>query len=158
MPARRASCLHVDGYVALTIKGTDITCVFAVVDDMQDVGRLGPTDTLQVNRELGADWPFRHVKRHCCRFDQMGTELLLCTIFNEKTMRAAEVVGRLDVEFKLPRCIGFGFRNFIGGFLIASPAHSAAGDMRPVELVSFARLEALAADLDRFANTGKMRG
>src|SRR5205807_7313265 len=57
MPTRRAGRLDRDLDIALAVEGAGIADIAVVVDQMVDVGGLGPADALEMHREGGAHRP-----------------------------------------------------------------------------------------------------
>src|SRR5262245_62604196 len=63
VPAGLAGRLHDHLDVALAVEAAGIADIGVVVDDMHDVGGLGPARALQVNAELGAGGSAANIER-----------------------------------------------------------------------------------------------
>src|SRR5882724_3301505 len=93
VPAGFAARIHDHFDVALAVEAAGIADIGIVVDDMQDVGRLGPARALEMNAELGADRPAPDIERQRRRLDPERSALPGVTAhIDEEAVRAAEIV------------------------------------------------------------------
>src|SRR5262249_22028269 len=127
VPAGLAGRLHDHLDVALAVEAAAVADIGVVVDDMHDVGGLGPARALQVNAKLGAGGSAPDIERQRGRLDPERAGLLaLAAHIDPQAMRAAKVVGHREGELGAAALVRARLRYHLRALLPAAAADAVA--------------------------------
>src|SRR6266478_1116568 len=115
--AGRAGCPHDDLDIALAVEGANIAGVAVVVDDVVEVGSLGPADALEMDGEGRPGRSAGHVHGQGGRLDPIGPDLFLSPGIDPQAVGAAEIIGRCETEFRSSGAVRPAFRDGLCYFL-----------------------------------------